>query len=556
MAARESVAVLGLGSMGSRIAARLLDSGRRVVVWNRTAERAEELVARGAEAADTPALAVGDVDVVVTMLKDSDALQSVVDRIVQALRPGQTLVEMSTVGPAAIARVRAAVPAGVTVVDAPVLGSIGEAENGTLVIFVGAEHEDAARLQPLLAELGEPIHVGAPGAGAAAKLVANSTLFGSISVLGEALALAEHLGLGRDVAFEVLSHTPMAAQSERRREALERSSYPRRFALSLARKDAALVAGTGADVRVAQAALSWLGQAEATGAGGSDYTAVLETIIEPSEPWSLERRWKSESGVVAYDRLGSGPPVVLVHGTPSSSYLWRHVARALAPSHTVHLYDLPGYGSSEMSEGQDVSLGAQGRVLRALLEHWELEQPTIVAHDFGGATTLRAHLLEHCEFDRIVLLDPVALGPWGSPFFRLVRDNVEVFQQLPAAIHAAVVAAYLRGAFHQPMSEAQLAPYVAPWLGDVGQRAFYRQIQQADQRFTDEIEPLYEAIRAPVHILWGADDAWIPPETAARLQSRIPGSTLRLIESAGHFLQEDAPAAVSTAVLEILERGG
>src|SRR5689334_6099725 len=113
MAARESVAVLGLGSMGSRIAARLLDSGRRVVVWNRTAERAEELVARGADAADSPALAVGDVDVVVTMLKDFDALQSVIDSIVHALRPGQTLVEMSTVGPAAVARVRAAVPAGV-----------------------------------------------------------------------------------------------------------------------------------------------------------------------------------------------------------------------------------------------------------------------------------------------------------------------------------------------------------------------------------------------------------------------------------------------------------
>jgi pimeloyl-ACP methyl ester carboxylesterase len=59
-----------------------------------------------------------------------------------------------------------------------------------------------------------------------------------------------------------------------------------------------------------------------------------------------------------------------------------------------------------------------------------------------------------------------------------------------------------------------------------------------------------------VHILWGADDAWIPPETAARLQSRIPGSTLRMIESAGHFLQEDAPAAVSEAILEVLERGG
>jgi len=221
----------------------------------------------------------------------------------------------------------------------------------------------------------------------------------------------------------------------------------------------------------------------------------------------------------------------------------------------VHVYDLPGYGSSEKSDDQDVSLGAQGRVLRALVEHWGLERPAIVAHDFGGAITLRAHLLERCEFERIVLLDPVALAPWGSPFFRLVRENVDVFRQLPAPLHEALVAAYLRGAFHRPMSDAQLAPYVGPWLGEVGQRAFYRQIHQADQRFTDEIEPLYGTIRAPVDILWGADDGWIPPETGTRLQSRIAGATLRLIESAGHFLQEDAPDAVSDAILDALGRG-
>ena len=136
--------------------------------------------------------------------------------------------------------------------------------------------------------------------------------------------------------------------------------------------------------------------------------------------------------------------------------------------------------------------------------------------DFGGAITLRAHLLENCEFERIVLLDPVALAPWGSPFFNLVRDNIDVFQQMPASIHEAIVAAYLRGAFYRAMSDAQLAPYVGPWLGEVGQRAFYRQIQQADQRFTDEIEPLYETIRAPVNILWAADDAWIPPSTGTK----------------------------------------
>jgi pimeloyl-ACP methyl ester carboxylesterase len=261
--------------------------------------------------------------------------------------------------------------------------------------------------------------------------------------------------------------------------------------------------------------------------------------------WELGLRWESPGGTIRYGVFGDGPPLVLVHGTPSSSYLWRHVAIALAERHTVHVYDLLGYGTSEKRGGQDVSLGAQGRLLAQLLEHWQLERPAVAAHDFGGAITLRAHLLERRPFSAIALLDPVALRPWGSPFFRLVRDNVAVFEQLPAVMHEAVVAAYLRGAFHRPMSDAALAPYVGPWLGEEGQNAFYRQIAQADERFTDEFEPLLGEISVPALVLWGMEDGWIPVETGRRLQERIPGSRLELVPEAGHFLQEDAPDAVA-----------
>jgi len=261
--------------------------------------------------------------------------------------------------------------------------------------------------------------------------------------------------------------------------------------------------------------------------------------------WSLGRRWDSPNGTVRYDVFGDGPPVVLVHGTPSSSYLWRGVVPELARERSVYAYDLLGYGASEKREGQDVSLGAQTRLLAQLLDHWELDRPAIAGHDFGGAITLRTHLLERRPFSAIALLDPVALGPWGTGFFRLVHDNASVFEQIPSAIHEAIVSAYLRGAFHLEMSDEALRPYVAPWLGAEGKRAFVRQIAQADQRFTDEVEPLYRDIDAPVLILWGEEDGWIPPPTGRRLQAMIPGSELRLIPAAGHFLQEDAPEAVA-----------
>jgi pimeloyl-ACP methyl ester carboxylesterase len=271
--------------------------------------------------------------------------------------------------------------------------------------------------------------------------------------------------------------------------------------------------------------------------------------------WALQRRWESPHGTVAYDVFGDGPPLVLVHGTPSSAYLWRHVIRDLEGNWTLYAFDLLGYGSSEKRDGQEVSLGAQTRLLAGLLDHWELEEPGIVGHDVGGAITLRTHLLERRPFSAIALLDPVALGPWGTPFFRLVREHVEVFRQIPAEIHRGMVAAYLRGAFHRPMTDEALDPYVEPWLGTDGQNAFYRQIAQADQRHTDEVEPRYGEIAAPVLILWGEEDRWIPPETGRRLQALIPRSRLELIPAAGHFLQEDAPEAVARHLVMFFSAG-
>jgi pimeloyl-ACP methyl ester carboxylesterase len=270
--------------------------------------------------------------------------------------------------------------------------------------------------------------------------------------------------------------------------------------------------------------------------------------------WTLRRCWNAAGGSVRYDTFGDGPPVVLVHGTPSSTYLWRHVIAEMAQDRTVYAYDLLGYGTSEQRDCQDVSLGAQTTLLAGLLDHWQLDCPAIAAHDFGGAITLRAHLLEQRPFSAIALLDPVALGPWGTPFFSLVRDNVDVFRRLPATIHRAIVPTYLRGAFHRELSDEALAPYVEPWLGAVGQDAFYRQIAQADQRFTDEVEPLYGQIRAPVLILWGEEDEWLPVETAHRLHEMIPHSDLQLVPGAGHFLQEDAPQAVAAHLIRFFDR--
>jgi 3-hydroxyisobutyrate dehydrogenase/2-hydroxy-3-oxopropionate reductase len=291
-----TVGVVGLGAMGSRIARRLGDAGHELVVWNRDPAKAESLVAAGALAAATPADAARRAEAVITMVADPRALVDVTegtDGVVGGLGEGTTLIQMSTVGPDSTSRLAALLPAE-ALLDSPVLGSVAEVESGTLNVFLGGAPEPVEHWLPVLSTLGTVFHLGPVGAGTAAKLVANTTLVGVIGILGEALALAERLGLSRDAAFEVLGKTALAGQAERRRSAVESGEYPPRFALYLARKDADLIveeaAKTGLELRLTKAADEWLADAENAGLGDKDYSAVLARILDgASQEESSER---------------------------------------------------------------------------------------------------------------------------------------------------------------------------------------------------------------------------------------------------------------------------
>ncbi|MFA3878064.1 alpha/beta fold hydrolase [Streptomyces sp. MMCC 100] len=272
--------------------------------------------------------------------------------------------------------------------------------------------------------------------------------------------------------------------------------------------------------------------------------------------WPLPESFPSGSGTVRWNRLGApgGRPLVLLHGTPFSSYVWRAVARSLARDHQVFVWDMPGYGLSEKAAGQDVSLAAQSRVFAELLDHWGLERPFVAAHDFGGAVALRAHLLHGARYGALALVDPVALAPWGSPFFRLVRDHAEVFGQLPEALHRALVREYVGSTGGPGLHPAVLDRLVEPWLGESGQPAFYRQIAQADQRYTDEVQDRYAGIDVPTLVCWGEDDAWIPVAKGRELAGLVPGARWEPIAHAGHLVQEDAPAELTAALLDFFRR--
>ncbi|MDQ6726712.1 MAG: NAD(P)-dependent oxidoreductase [Actinomycetota bacterium] len=278
-----AIAFCGLGQMGTPMAGRVLDAGHDLTVWNRTPERADPLVDRGARRAGSAADAASGAEVVVTMLADPGALEEVVfgpEGVAAGLAPGSTLIDMSTVGPDVVRDLAARLPAGVHMLDAPVLGSVPQATEGTLKVFVGGEADVVERWRPVLEALGTPTHLGPLGSGAAMKLVANSTLGAAMCGLAEALALADALGLGQAAVLDILAGSPIGATVRGKRALIDGGEYrPANFKLALAAKDLGLVTGAadaaGLYLRLARAAGEWFAQAVDAGLGDRDYSAVI-----------------------------------------------------------------------------------------------------------------------------------------------------------------------------------------------------------------------------------------------------------------------------------------
>jgi pimeloyl-ACP methyl ester carboxylesterase len=259
---------------------------------------------------------------------------------------------------------------------------------------------------------------------------------------------------------------------------------------------------------------------------------------------------QTAEGAVRWGSRGKGPPLVLLHGTPFSSSVWREVVPGLASSHLVFLWDMPGFGKSEQRTGQDVSLAAQGRVFAQLLRQWRLSSPAVVAHDVGGLVALRALLLEGSSYEELTLLDAVAVPGWsGGAFFDVTRTNPDVFSRLPGFAHRALVASKIEDGSHRGLRPAVLAELVGPWCGERGQAAFYRQYAQASEDDTIEIRDKLDSIRIPVRILWGREDRWLPPAYAAEVRAHVPHAEFMWIDDAGHLVQEDGPAELLAHLL-------
>ena len=211
-----AVGFVGLGAMGSRIAARLIAADLEVYGTNRSRDRAEGLIELGLNWRDTPREVAAAADITFSMVSDDQALAAITDGqdgILAGLAPAKIYVDMSTVSPPASREVAAAVArVGARMLDAPVSGSIPQAESGTLAIMVGGDREPFALAEPLLRRLGKTVTlVGSNGQGLLLKLAINISLAVQTLAFSEGLLLAERGGVDPEVAAEVMSSSPIGS---------------------------------------------------------------------------------------------------------------------------------------------------------------------------------------------------------------------------------------------------------------------------------------------------------------------------------------------------------
>lgn len=293
---KAKIGLIGLGLMGRPMGMNLLKAGHRLTVWNRTASRADELVAAGATLAKTPREAAADADVLLTMVSDPPALEEVLwgagaggrgigrsDAALPALKSGSIYIDSSTVSPDMARKIAAAcAEKGVRFLDAPVTGGDWGAKKGELVFMIGGDEQTLKAVEPILGVMGKRwFLLGPNGAGQTIKLAMNSILALEVQALSEALALVTAAGLSGEKLIEVLqSSMARSGVLDVKAPNLLKGEYAPSFSLRLMYKDISLALDLAAKLGVALPAVSaareTYGKVKTAAKEDLDYSAVMK----------------------------------------------------------------------------------------------------------------------------------------------------------------------------------------------------------------------------------------------------------------------------------------
>jgi uncharacterized protein (TIGR00369 family) len=266
-----------------------------------------------------------------------------------------------------------------------------------------------------------------------------------------------------------------------------------------------------------------------------------------------KRKIRTFAGDVAYLRQGQGPAVLLLHGIPSSSYLWRDIIDPLSATFDVLAPDLLGYGDSDKRLDADLSIAAQARYMVAFMETLGVHQAAVIGHDIGGGVAQLMAVDEPQRVARLTLIDSAVDNNWPVPVIARLKEpawdqimvNIDLRKGLREGLEKGMVTA-------GRVTDEVVDEWTRPFQDLGGRRAYLRAARALNNRDLVSRSKHIEELEMPTLILWGANDAFLEPRWAEVLQRKFRTSTVEIIDPGGHFLPLDRPDAVIEAVTRFL----
>ncbi len=261
------------------------------------------------------------------------------------------------------------------------------------------------------------------------------------------------------------------------------------------------------------------------------------------------KRMRVSAGEMAYVDLGEGPPVLLMHGFPTSAHLWRREAWLLAQRMRVIAPDLIGYVESDKPTGADLT-EPQARYVKEVLAALGIDRLAVVGHDIGGAIAQMLAVNGDARVEALVLLDSACFAAWPAQWVQRIQ-SVPDGQEAAAFVEEAVRDAFANGVAHRNrLDEDTVSAYVRPWLQDP--TAFFRAARALTGTGLAGRNKELADLDIPALIIWGESDPFLPAPLAEALGEVISGSTVALLPGCSHFVNEDAPATVGPLIYEYL----